>query len=221
MWENDISFRSMRSYFSEEELESMEIHDPLFASLLNPDGIIQIAGNVLKIDMVSKSVMVIPESENPGEKDFSVKGAMQLSIDDNVLDILQGKIDDGQGKGTYCNSEYVGWFTWDCPAGNIKYRSRYFKAGIYYSLVSRVESTGPGVVASMSTTASVCWWKNKKGTYSYTGYTDETTSNHNFRPYSSTRRLKDYYFRTYFLFRDLGHPEFGYYDPVITLECTR
>jgi hypothetical protein len=217
-WENHLSFCSMRSRYTLDELEEIGIYDPLFACLINYDGIIQIENYVYEIDILNSKVQVQPAFMYPFQDKFDEKACLEFSTDDNVLYIMSGEEKVTTEK-SYCDSQNTGWYTWNCPAGSVQYRNRYFVAGIYYSLVARVEPSGSGVTGAISTTTDKCYYTNSKGDYTFNGETEEKTANENLRAYNGTRRLTQFYYEAKFLLRDVGHPEYPVAQPVAVISC--
>ena len=50
LFEKSIGFQSMRSVLNQKEREAINIEDELLATLINPQGIIQIGDNIFEID---------------------------------------------------------------------------------------------------------------------------------------------------------------------------
>lgn len=212
-WEEQRQFISMRNGKTTEELDEIGIYDPLFACLINPYGIVIIENFAYKVDLMEEIIYALPYELYKDENSFlSMEDVQVFSIDDEVLFSEENK---SQELKSFCPSQNTTWYSWYCSGGNVKYRNRYFKAGIYFSLVARVEPNGSGVNGLAST--NNCSWTYNQGTYTYSGSSSLQQSHHNLRPYNSTRRLSKFYFQANYYFIDYSTNTS--YSPSLTISC--
>ncbi len=216
-WESDLSFCSMRSCYTLDELEQIGIYDPLFACLVNSDGIIQIENYVYKVDPLNNKVFAVKHSDFDINNNFiSSKNICVLSTEDNVLDIMEGNESQSAQKTDYCRSKLLGPFT--LLNGQIEYSNRYVMLGLYYSLNAQIGcnyNCGEFTV----TLNSNCFWVNTKSSeYDITG-TDTDDGSANVRAYSSTRRLTDYRYSATLIARVPGNVPNPWSD-VLTIQCS-
>lgn len=210
-FENAIEFQSFRSVcVKQNNMQTLKESDPLFLTLLNTDREIIIEGNLYQFDFENETVILC-------SADLKEKALASYSFDDDIFGILEG---DEPLKGSYCNSARIGPKEKSFTCGTIEYEIRYFKAGIYYSLVAKINRKSAGCLYCMiSTSKEYCWWKNKRtegsSSASLSGYSDITL-----RPYSSTRRLKDYKFGAQYYVSDANNPGV-YFTPSLTINCIK
>ena len=197
-WEEKLSFVSMRATFDEATLAKKGIEDVLLATLLNPEGLIQIAGNIYKLDIPNEVVYAVPASDYV-KGFYTKKGVRTFDVDSDILDIVAGGITDGE-KGKYCPSAKEGPKYWYPNGFTIKYKVVYQKAGFYYSLQAKIKRIGGAdfntFLIGLGTDDGSNFWRNRKSkgdenfSCSKQGY-DRT---YNCRPYHKGRRLTSYRF---------------------------
>jgi len=198
-WENEISFKSLRSVYSEANLVKIGIEDNLFATLLNPERLIRIGDNIFKIDMKTETVLMTPSFLYSNKKNFSQNGVQKFSIEDDVLDILEGKEPDmiAKRRKRFCKTGKLSG-SWREPNSgtNINYKVVYQKSGIYKSLQAKIKRTSSvGGLELVLRTNGNNFWKNKKKTRNIDNrLLDGVSREYNYRPYNRTRRLKDFRF---------------------------
>ncbi|VAW16131.1 hypothetical protein MNBD_BACTEROID03-1289 [hydrothermal vent metagenome] len=211
-WETELGFKSMRNNFSEEYREKRGIYDDLLATLINPDAMIQIAGNVFKLDVLNETVTMVPASNYKDKTSLTGKNSTIFSTDDDILDII-----DGTAKRTsladrrYCKKRHLST-RYTVSDINIFGKAVYQRGGILKSLVANIKkstSRGGSVNLSLQSASTRNFWKNKRHNrkrepnipyYSHGG----NGKDYSFRPYYASRRLKAYYFRMEFTAYDVG-----------------
>lgn len=205
-WEKEIGFHSMRSLLNVKELESRGIQDDLLATLLNSDGMIEINQNIFQIDIPNELVSVLSAEDFIGKSSFKglTEKTKTFSINDNVLDILEGK-DETNGfaqRSSYCSANKADW---DDSTGYLSAKVVYQKAGILNSLQSKIQQSSVNIFnLGLRTNGTNNFWVNKTssgtiGPYETAFFLAETKS---YRPYYSSRRLKDYRFSIEFFAQD-------------------
>jgi len=214
LWEEGLNFTSLRSIKTNDELEEMSFSDPLLASLVNPNAIIEIEGVVYKLSLEEEKVYSIPSEFFEDENSFfNTSNIIEYSIDDEIL--YPEKKENITNNKSICQSQNTNWHTWNCSGGNVQFRNRYFKSGVYFSLVARIEPNGPGVNGLVSTMN--CSWTNSKGNSTFNGSSELTKNHHNFRPYWSTRSLSKFHFQADYYFLDYSSNTS--FAPSLTISC--
>jgi hypothetical protein len=223
------SFTSMYEFYVESnDLSSLPAYDIILGLLLNPQGVIQIENYVFKINLVTETVLVYQLTSNEVANQEKVTdlynnnksaGISEYSTNDDLIDLLEGNFEEGKGN---CSSEKLGYYYWNTSGGQVMYKIVYQKAGIYFSLQSKIKKDhwGGAEYLSISTNdhpnvGGENFWKNKKNCDTWfkadSGYGREYT----IRPYSSARALTDYLFSNNFYCSDNGTP----YSSTLTLDC--
>lgn len=196
LFEKSIGFQSMRTVLNQKEREAINIEDELLATLLNPQGIIQIAENIFEIDALNEIVTVYSAPETR-EKN----GKRTFSTNDDVFDRLDGieALYTKSGCPSY-KEKVKNWAVW---GGNVECKVVYQKAGIYFSLQSKIKKDhwGGSAYISLTCPSGSSYTQNRSGasqqsipSNSQGGYGRV----YNYRPYSSMRGLKQYYFSVNF-----------------------
>lgn len=83
-FEEQLNYISTRVYYSEIERDSLQIFDDVLATLLNPDGVIQICDYIIAIDMIHGELHV--QNAADSTIDFIT------STDNDFIDYIEGKI---------------------------------------------------------------------------------------------------------------------------------
>lgn len=83
-FEKQLNYISTRVYYSEIERDSLQIFDDVLATLLNPDGVIQICDYIIAIDMIHGELHV--QNAADSTIDFIT------STDNDFIDYIEGKI---------------------------------------------------------------------------------------------------------------------------------
>lgn len=202
-WENELSFKSMRAQVDSETREENGIVDDVLATLLNPEGKISIDNNIFTIDVLNESVLVTNKDTNSNKK--SLTKDRTFDIDDNVLDILEGKETESnlkfwRRKKRWCRSSKKGAYYWENNGTRIKHKIVFQRAGIYNSLQAKIKkvNTWGGPINISLTTKGTNFWRNRRSTRYFNDSVGGSRRVYNIRPYSSTRRLKDYRFNVEF-----------------------
>lgn len=84
MFEDSLGYKSTRSYYTEEERDSLNVIDDVLSTLLNPNGKIQISPYLIRIDMVQQMLHV------QNLLDTSIH--FDVSSDVDFIDFLNGDI---------------------------------------------------------------------------------------------------------------------------------
>lgn len=217
LFEKSIGFQSMRSLLNQKEREAINIEDELLATLLNPQGIIQIAENIFEIDALNETVTVYPASETREKKN----GSQIFSTNDDVFDRLDG-IETLFTKSS-CPSYKEKIENWAVWGGNVECKVVYQKAGIYFSLQSKIKKNfwGGSAYIELSCPSGSSYTQNRRGA-SQLSIPDNSQGGwdrvYNYRPYSSMRGLRQYYFSVTFYCDDSvsGYPP---YSTTLTINC--
>lgn len=222
-WEAKIGFKSLRNTISKSELEQQGIQDDLLATLLNPDGMIEINSNIFQINMQDETVLVLNNTSYDNKKSFKNGKHRIFSTEDNVLDVLEGKelTTSLTGKSRYCGKRKL---SWDAPANILEAKIVYQKAGILNSLQSKIQQSKVNIFnLGLKTNGGGNFWRNKKhsgtiGPYETSFFVAETKS---YRPYYSSRRLKAYRFSMEFRAQDKNYSgtSTGMITKVLTIDC--
>lgn len=199
-WGKEFGFLSMRSISSDKQLEQKGIVDNVLATLLNPNGIIQIGCNVFKLNIPDEIIMCMDSTDFVDESSFLNKSIFKsYSIYDNVLDIIQGL--DVINETNFENRTNKVTKSWDVYGGKVDCKLVYQKAGIYFSLQSKIKKSFSGGSTYIALSVQSGSWlqpkrRKKKSipTYSNGGY-DRV---YHYRPYQSWRSLKHYDFNVLF-----------------------
>lgn len=215
-WEEKLSFNSMRKMISEEEREKIGIVDDLFATLLNPNGMVYIGEYIFQENLPNETVSVVKYSDYNFTNGnvlsiFNTKNNVRIfSIDDDVFGILNGTATENTKKSKYCKSRDVGPYYW-YPANNtgmeIKLKVVYQRGATYRSLQAKIKKqgdlSGDLVEIYLDVYPYTSWYKHKKTNgkkYISEKHIGGTGREYNYRAYGGfgARRLKDYSFKVYF-----------------------
>ena len=232
-WEENLSFNSMRKMMTEEEREKIGIEDDLFATLLNPDGMIHIGEYIFQVDVTNEIVLMVKDTEYEGSKlsginVFNTKTNVRtFSIDDDIFSILEGN--NPEKRSRFCKSYSVGPYYWYPPnmgGHRIKFKVVYQRGGLYRSLQAKIkkENTWGGSIDISLESVSGNWYEHKKSDghvpipYKYIGGNGHE---YNYRPYGGwgVRRLTGYYFKVYF-YADNNDPDnYWYKSAALRNQC--
>ena len=156
----------MRKTKTEEELESLEIYDDLFASLLNPNRQVAIGEHVFEIDVVNDRVAVLNNDQFDSAKSFVKKKnkIREFNTEDDVLDLVDNNTADvaAPSERRYCKRKKV---QRNFSLGNVKFESKivYQRGGIFKSLIAKIKQIGiGGYIELYSSPGAYNYWKNKK-----------------------------------------------------------
>ena len=84
VFEEQLNYVSTRTYYSEAERDSLQVYDDVLATLLNPDGRIQISDYIMSIDMILGEMHV----QNAADSTID----FVISTDNDFVDYIEGKI---------------------------------------------------------------------------------------------------------------------------------
>lgn len=222
------TFTSMFEFYeSNNDLNNLPADDIILALILNPQGIVQINNYVFKVDLVNETVLVYQlstdESQNQSKitdmiNNIKSSGILQYSTTDNLIDLLDGTFEEASN----CPGEKLGYYYWNTSGGQVMYKIVYQKAGIYFSLQSKIKKDhyGGAEFLSISTydhsaVGGTNFWKHKKKCDTFFKYDSGYGREYNIRPYAGTRALTDYLFSISYYCSDNGTP----YSSVLTLDC--
>lgn len=196
-FENALSFSSMRSSLTSDQREAIEIEDDLLAMMLSPSGIVQVGDYVFDIDVVNDTVLVYnqvcPEAR-----------PLVFSVDDDIFDVLEGNKEYGE-KGCSAKNKLKGE---DVGMASITCKVVYQKAGIYFSLQSKIKKDHWGGVLDLYLSclggdANNYRKKNDNITYfiqEYSVYGGDHS--YHYRPYSGIKKLVNFHFIVHFKAED-------------------
>ena len=206
-----LGFVSLEQTYTEQNTpeSEREIDDVLFASLLSPDHTVKIGKDVYLVDMEMETVYKLVGGDLsllPALKEKkAVKGQIELySTEEDILNPDGGNQISNQ-KATYCDAYSTGWYPLGYCGNYYQARTRYFKAGIYFSLTSTYKRGSNSCYDHEMTVDVSGSCENRKQTINFDTY-DIGSNNVKVKVYSSTRRLKKINMSTYFLLRNAyGH----------------
>ncbi|MGM9508052.1 hypothetical protein ACS5NO_10000 [Larkinella sp. GY13] len=214
------SYRNLGKRFgARRSSESCPLDDEHLASVLNPDGVIQIDKWIIKINLCDKKVFVLDQQDATSEllaemaKNIpSHEKIRYFSTDQEVLELLEAS-EPGNRSARLCFSEsgadkkedddtpyYTGDTRMDC-------KLRYQKVGIYFALVAKSQSQNQfsGIWWATTTTMGADWvarYEPKcKGEIINQQSASANWVAHNdwvCRPYESTTALHRYKFQAQF-----------------------
>jgi len=174
--------------------------DNLFATLINPEGILQIDNYLFKVDFKNKNTLAYElfddELELKSESISKSKKYIVFNWDDDILSILNESDNLKSISSRYCSS-FQQPNTVYLIQGSLETNLRYRKYGVYYTLLARMDKSFNGGAVSMQIyVVEDIYWRNKKkdgtivaGTQTSGGYGTKTLK---LRFYSSGRRLKQW-----------------------------
>jgi len=211
-FENQLSFNSMRSSLTELQREDVEIEDDLLATLLSPCGTIQI-GDYYFVLNVSKDTVLMYDLSS------AIETVRVFSTDDEIFDILENKGESGD-KGCSAKNKVKGS---DVGCNSINAKVVYQKAGIYFSLQSKIKKDCYGGTLELFLSCG-------GNTNTYTRNRDNTIyaipaygvyggdHSYHYRPYSGIRKLVNFHFSVSFLARDsFSNIDTGWFD--LSIHC--
>lgn len=148
---NALNFKSYLLKIETENIKGEEniIQDENLAAIVNEDGIVQIGDYIYRVNMLSKSVYVIPaiyitEYDDLVNENLTNKNIKEFSTEDDVIDIVEGNSEESDSKD--CGGIASGEFQTDpnliIQSGGATFLTatcvvKYFKAGIYFRLTQR------------------------------------------------------------------------------------
>ena len=206
VWEENLNFVSLRASFTPDELDKRGIFDPLAATLMNPEYMIEIGNHVFVLDTKSETVSVVESTNFTDKSGLSAKNSTQYSVYDDVLDILEGTAqpeDPMTAKRCKSMAKYDETFTVNGKKVNTK--MRYQRTGWLKSLTAKVKREG----ALFGSDATILGVKMTGSNY-YRTEKDRRDVNfsanagtgtkrvYSIRPYYRSRKLHRYRFQVLF-----------------------
>lgn len=202
-----LGYTPIGNLMGEKELTNIGIEDPVLAFLLNPEGIIEIEGYVYKIDVLNELVYQSDNIESLANINFEnskQKNVKAFSTNENVFDVMNGvSYPDSNNDKSSC-SDKSKLQNWVVNGETIECKVVYQKAGIYFSLQSKIKKQTAG---SNTYISYVCpggtsqFYRKSNGDFSYISYNSNGGTSENeysYRPYSGTRSLEAFYFSVNF-----------------------
>ncbi len=198
-FEKEIGFDSYRKKYENSGEWAENLEDDLFATLLNPQGIVQVGQYIFQIDFENEKVIA---TEDNGASLKSTSTPLEFNLEDDVFALLNGE---PQLKRSGCSRCKRGYYSFQTSDGTAKYKVVYQKAGIYFSLQAKIKQNGRANL-SLSTDETTCWWKSKKRKGRWDGKASYKTGGYggtySYRPYAKRRGLKRYHFNVDFYISD-------------------
>lgn len=219
-WTSLIHFKSIRDSYDNETLETLGFEDELFSSIINPEGIIAIDKYFYLIS--GGKVYVTLKKDYSGKSSLKSSKSVVFDVDEDVISILYGDtIDSNTSK---CDANNTGWQYFYLSGGNVKYRLRYYKAGIYFSVRSIMEKNGTGISMEMGINTNPNYQKSFKKIKKNNmceiiyGNTGGNSNSYDIRFHSSTHSLIAYNVIVYFTAYDL-HNNGTFLDNTLRIKC--
>lgn len=225
--ETDTFISMFEFYKMSNNMNNLPSDDIILALILNPHGIVQIDNFVFKVDIENETVLVYQLSTDESQNQLKITdmtnnvksaGILQYSTSDNLIDLLDGTFEEASN----CPGEKLGYYYWNTSGGQVMYKIVYQKAGIYFSLQSKIKKDhyGGAEFLSISTydhtlVGGTNFWKHKKECDTFIKFASGYDREYNIRPYAGTRALTDYLFSIFYYCSDNGTP----YSSVLTLDC--
>jgi hypothetical protein len=222
-WEEQMNFYSMRrSYKDANQTDELPIADPVVATLLSPQAILQVGENAYKVDKKNESVFVVKDVNSVTlrelEKGENGRGVLRYSTDDDVIPLVEGESGATRCSETSSASRY---WSWTCPFTNHQYQSRRLliehannNFGVSFSLEVKCSMQKPPQPGSSKWTSYFCNGYQIRADQIYThrkprckpfesswetGQYITTSGNTNYfyrKPYYRTRGLYKYYIKS-------------------------
>ena len=201
----------------------------LLPEILNEDKIVKIGEHLIKVDLHSETVAVLPVSNQEQYDDlvndnYDNENIMLFSTEDEVLEMLdEGYYSNGRSQ-LFCRDrkpkgemEKVRYYYYSDPVAQYDYRvlvkHGYQKAGIYFSLMTKLKHgqrrSGAGTFtpyATAPTTIPLDWFHRFKKRCRSSHDQDSGSKYENWdnklsrRHYEGTRRLARFWIKSKFLF---------------------
>lgn len=204
-WEKEMSFISMRSVFSEAQLEEVGINDNLLAVFLNPEGLISFGESTFKVDYKSNEVIMISNETFSSKSSFETsKGKRVFQADADIFGILDGTVSENEGLGITakgCNGNDPGTKFRNVGSDQYEMKVVYQRFWPLYSLQAKIKRKD-GVAAVEETYIGVdakgnSFYKKKRSSscIRFAGSSDGGLGReYNIRAYYSSRQLQAYDF---------------------------
>jgi hypothetical protein len=201
------------------DLENLGIYDMLLASLLNKESVVAIENNVYKVDILKENVKSIAIKNYHNTADFDKKSNFQqFTLDDEILSpVIEERGYCYGGCGNDNNYRPANWYLYDNIDDKVIEIDRkivYQRAGIYYSLETKIKRTDFDWGGDVSFGFKVIHYPDY---WSYVNYymrnkydcdPDQKIPGirkggnwerqHSYRPYYATRRLRGFNFTVEF-----------------------
>ncbi|MBN2891243.1 MAG: hypothetical protein JXL97_05205, partial [Bacteroidales bacterium] len=209
-WNKMADFSSMAKAYKNNKAE-MPADDDILANFLNAESVVEIQGQIFKLDFKKEIVLVY---ENYKSFIYN-KYSKTYSFDDEVLtlefceanllaktgEVLQN---DCGCKGTYCNDYNAGDATINVPSyGWVKYNIKYLKYGIYYTLVTNSWKQSYDQRLKQNLTFTYNYQYNGGGGDN-SEFKDGYNKSYTIRGYAMRFRLTDYDMIADFIIHDYG-----------------
>jgi hypothetical protein len=204
-FEDAIGFESYRKSFYGTKLWSENLKDELFATLINPDGCIQVGNYYFKVDFENEKTLVMDLFENEyllKSVKFIKSNSLEFSWGDDVFAILNNE--PILKSSSYCSGNQI---TESYP-DFIKATVDFNNYGLYHNLRAKlwndlnlstyflrlktVDSPYSPPIVPTGITSRCFWINNKEQNIIVRDFIEYNNTEVATRPYSSTRRLKGY-----------------------------
>jgi len=200
-----LNYVPIGNLMGEKELSNAGIEDPVLAFLLNPDGLIEIDGYIYKVDLVNELVYQSDNIESLSNINFNnseQKNVKVFSTNENIFDLMDGvSLSENNNDKAGC-SDKSKLQNWVVNGETVECKVVYQKAGIYFSLQSKIKkqsagsNTYIGYVCPGGTTYTKSNGTTEPINYDSDGGTSE--NEYSYRPYWGSRSLIDFYFSVNF-----------------------
>jgi hypothetical protein len=206
VWEESLNFISLRASFTRDELDKRGIFDPLAATLMNPEYMIEIGNHIFVLDTKSETVSVVASSNFTNKLDLSAKNLTKYSVYDDVLDILEGTAEpEDLSSARRCRDmqRYDERFT--VNGKRVDTKMRYQRTGWLKSLVANIKREGAlfgsdATILGVRTSGSN-YYRTKKDRRDIAFSANAGQGNrreYDIRPYYRSRKLHRYRFSVFF-----------------------
>lgn len=206
-FEDQFEFKSMRNSTNKEHREEIGIYDDLLATIINPEGSIEISNTIFNLDALNETVTLLKNSDYVNKSSFISSKAKLYSVNSNVLDIADGSAEaDNSDKIKWCkrNKSHDSSFNINNNGTSYKvdWKLIYQNAGFLRSLVADIHKNkleSGGLILGLKTVGTNYYRKRRGGNKNFSQNDGQgTRREYDLRPYYSTKRLRAYRFRAEF-----------------------
>lgn len=208
-FETDLQFNSMRLAMSEYDREEIGIEDDILATLLNPEGIVQIGRYIFKVDVLRNLVIAYDE--------LDLKDTLHFGIDDNAIDILYGT--PTLETLNMRRSNYKAYYDFNAET-TIYCKTVYQRAAIYFSLLVKINKEY--AIRAIEITYNMyagTYTKNRNNAprVNFNAHNNGgIKKSYSYRPYASIVGLKQFYLSSGFYYTNWNNLEQG--NVILTIQ---
>ena len=130
IFEENLNFYSMRQNLTEDEREALGVDDDLLATILNPDGVVQIGQYIFKLDFTTSQVEVFDTLTEVSEGTYN--------FDEEVLDILYEEGDANNNMQIEQRDNILRAANQYNGSCDVNLKIVYQRAAIYFSLLVKI-----------------------------------------------------------------------------------